>query len=64
MEAPCKKCPKKGCGSYHDICEEYQSYRKFIDKKQKEKLLKMDLDVVTANRFMRYRKATRSKQSR
>ncbi len=26
-DSPCKYCPKKGCGSYHDICKEYQEYR-------------------------------------
>lgn len=23
---PCKNCPRKGCGSYHDSCPEYQDY--------------------------------------
>ena len=27
FNAPCKDCPKKGCGSYHDECELYQKYR-------------------------------------
>ena len=22
-ECPCKSCPNKGCGSYHDVCEKY-----------------------------------------
>lgn len=25
-QIPCVKCPKKGCGKYHDICEEYQTW--------------------------------------
>lgn len=24
---PCKNCPKKGCGAYHDVCEAYQAFR-------------------------------------
>lgn len=26
-EFPCKNCPKKGCGAYHDVCEAYQAFR-------------------------------------
>ena len=26
MICPCKDCEKKGCGVYHDKCEEYQKY--------------------------------------
>lgn len=28
MEAPCKFCNKRGCGSYHDKCEPYLEFRK------------------------------------
>jgi hypothetical protein len=27
MNPPCKDCPKKGCGRYHDECPEFQAYR-------------------------------------
>lgn len=39
--SPCDKCPKKGCGAYHDVCEKYQTFaearknyraNQFIDK--------------------------------
>lgn len=23
---PCKNCPNKGCGTYHDECPEYQEF--------------------------------------
>ena len=26
MLCPCKDCPKKGCGKFHDICETYKQY--------------------------------------
>lgn len=26
-ECPCRKCPDKGCGSYHDICPKYQPWK-------------------------------------
>lgn len=29
-ECPCRKCVRKGCGSYHDICIDYQSW---VDEK-------------------------------
>ena len=25
-ECPCKKCDRKGCGSYHDVCKEYKGW--------------------------------------
>lgn len=28
MKAPCANCPKKGCGSYHDECPDYISFKK------------------------------------
>lgn len=31
---PCKNCKNKGCGSYHDICEKFQTWRKKIEKKR------------------------------
>lgn len=27
MNAPCKRCQKRGCGIYHDQCEKYQAFR-------------------------------------
>ena len=30
---PCRHCPDKGCGSYHDICPEYLAWRKKVDEK-------------------------------
>ena len=40
---PCEKCPKKGCGSYHDICRKYQIYKKEHEDmraaKRKDKLI-------------------------
>ena len=24
--APCKHCPRQGCGSYHDSCPDYRAY--------------------------------------
>lgn len=25
--APCKDCPQKGCGAYHDQCEKFKAYK-------------------------------------
>lgn len=27
MINPCRDCERKGCGTYHDECEQYQQYR-------------------------------------
>ncbi len=32
MESPCKDCDRKGCGSYHDECKEYQEYKRWVDE--------------------------------
>ena len=32
-ECPCRRCPKKGCGSYHDVCAEFRKWRKKIDER-------------------------------
>lgn len=38
MVVPCKNCDRKGCGSYHDICEQYQSFRKERNERSLEKI--------------------------
>lgn len=35
---PCKDCPKKGCGAYHDICEKYQAFRAEKEKENEERI--------------------------
>ena len=30
-ECPCRVCPDKGCGSYHDVCPQYLNWRKKVD---------------------------------
>ena len=32
MNNPCKYCPRKGCGIYHDVCPEYQEWKKQYDE--------------------------------
>ena len=43
MVAPCKDCPKKGCGAYHGQCEKYLEYVKFREmvreRKRQEKMI-------------------------
>jgi hypothetical protein len=29
MLNPCKDCERKGCGAYHDECEQYKSFKEF-----------------------------------
>lgn len=36
MICPCKDCPQKGCGSYHDKCESYQLW--LADKHEKDQI--------------------------
>lgn len=30
MKCPCIDCDNKGCGSFHDKCEEFQKYKESI----------------------------------
>ena len=31
-QSPCIDCEKKGCGSYHDICEKYRAYKDKVEQ--------------------------------
>ena len=50
MQAPCKDCPKQGCGTYHDECPEYQEFRKERDRLSDERV-KRNMVEVTLNTF-------------
>lgn len=39
MNPPCKDCPKKGCGRYHDECPEFQEFRRSREEVYKERSL-------------------------
>lgn len=58
---PCKNCPKKGCGAYHDVCEAYQAFRQkqATDKKQEIiALRKQGLSMQAIADKMHYAKST------
>lgn len=49
MEAPCGKCERKGCGSYHDTCEKYKEYKRESEKKRErimQELIASDFEKV------------------
>lgn len=35
MKNPCKNCPRKGCGAYHDECPEYNKWKKQESERRK-----------------------------
>lgn len=39
-DAPCKNCPKKGCGTYHDKCIEYINWRDAKREASEERYMK------------------------
>ena len=52
MECPCKKCPKKGCGTYHDKCTDYADWRKWWEElskvnKRRDEALRLFFDDIT-----------------
>lgn len=38
INCPCKFCANKGCGAYHDKCENYQQFRAEKEKEYEERL--------------------------
>lgn len=67
LEAPCKNCPKKGCGVYHDICPEYQEFKResknLSDERYKRGKYEDDYRSVAVERSLRIKKyRTRRKQ--
>ena len=64
---PCKECPKKGCGSFHDICEEYIKYKTEVERLKKERYdqgrTEFELDAIKFRNLERRKKLrTRLKQ--
>ena len=47
---PCKDCPKKGCGTYHDVCPEYQAYRAKVDEIHKKFNVEREKDTRSPKR--------------
>lgn len=46
MICPCKNCPRKGCGSFHDQCEGYQAYRAEADKKKEKRRITNEIESL------------------
>ena len=44
LNAPCKTCERKGCGSYHSECEAYQLYLKANEKDKERRFKEYTLD--------------------
>ena len=53
--APCKDCPKKGCGPYHDECPEYQEFRKERDELREKRLELQKSAEITIERAKRHK---------
>ena len=63
--APCKDCPKKGCGAYHDECPEYQEFRKERNRINEEKREQQKCNEITIERAKRHKEyITRQMQRR
>ena len=55
--APCKDCPKKGCGPYHDECPEYQEFKKerqILSDKMREMKKCDEITIERAKRHKEY----------
>ena len=56
MICPCKGCPKKGCGSYHDICPDYQPWAKSEKKKKAKIQAENEIKSLSRDHELKYRK--------
>lgn len=58
MICPCRDCNNKGCGAYHDVCTEYQEFRKYRDDRRTNKLKDSEIEntLVEIARIRRNRK--------
>ena len=61
MVCPCRDCENKGCGAYHDICEKYQDYKRYINRSKSNKLKSDEIRHTINSSIKRMRKAKRSK---
>lgn len=37
MNAPCKDCPRRGCGLYHKVCPDYEEFLRELEKMKKNR---------------------------
>ena len=58
----CQYCPNKGCGSYHDICPDYQNEKAERDKAFKEKCAYNDTRTYIVENSLRIKKAMLKKK--
>jgi hypothetical protein len=58
----CEHCPKKGCGSYHDVCPDYQAEKAERDKVFKEKCAYNDTRTYIVENSLRIKKAMLKKK--
>lgn len=59
-KSPCLYCieKRKELGLYcHDICPEFQEYRKLIDKARAKRIKEMDVMGYTINNIYKFKKA-------
>lgn len=52
INAPCAKCERKGCGTYHAECKEYQSFVEHV-KSEKQKAIEHTKTYAELNKVKR-----------
>lgn len=58
--SPCKDCEKKGCGTYHDVCDKYQQYK--VDRESMMKRVQKSSDLDHAFKDMIISKKTKQRR--
>lgn len=53
-KSPCLNC-KKRCEACHDDCSKFKEFREPLNKRNKEKLIKADIDCHTFNAMLKNR---------
>lgn len=56
MICPCKNCEKKGCGSYHDQCNEYQVWSDWRKQFNQNRLMDQEMLQISRDHERKYRR--------
>ena len=62
MNCPCKDCKQKGCGIYHDQCEEYRQWSNKRAEENKKKNDRLEAEYTShPNKMTAIRKRMRGR---
>lgn len=55
MSCPCENCERKGCGAFHDRCDDFLAWKAQLEQASKNKYLYNDTWSLSREHEIRYR---------